>query len=40
MKLISLLAALVVLSSCGADGPPEPPGMAISGDVRFGVTNR
>ena len=42
----ALLAALIALAACGADGPPVPPakakpagdGVTISGDARFGVT--
>ena len=48
MKPLALLAALVTLAACGADGEPERPGPAtdtargtgvsISGEARFGVT--
>jgi predicted small lipoprotein YifL len=40
MKLFSLFTTLFLLAACGADGPPEPPGMNVSGEVQFGVTGR
>jgi predicted small lipoprotein YifL len=40
MKLFSLFTALFLLSACGADGPPEPPGVNVSAEVQLGVTSR
>lgn len=38
-----LAAALLTLSACGADGPPEPPtrsGLQITGEAQVGVVSR
>lgn len=35
-----LLLACLVLTACGADGPPEPPtrtGLSVSGEAQIGV---
>ena len=39
MKFLPLLALL--LTACGADGPPTPPkgGVTISGDARVGISS-
>ena len=36
MSRFSLLA-LLFLAACGADGAPEKPGAAVSGDAQIGV---
>lgn len=32
-----LLIACLALAACGADGPPEKPGIALSGEAKIGV---
>ncbi|MES2665331.1 MAG: hypothetical protein V4712_04475 [Pseudomonadota bacterium] len=44
MTRLILLAALLALAACGADGPPlrpgtNTPGLTLSGDARFGVSS-
>ncbi len=39
----TLLAALLALAACGADGPPEPPtraGLQITGQTHIGVASK
>jgi uncharacterized lipoprotein YajG len=43
MHRLGLLACLVLLAACGADGEPQPPvkpGVTISGDAQIGVVSR
>lgn len=48
MKAIVFLTALLALTACGIDGPPQPPqqqqqvkpGLSVSGEARMGVTGR
>lgn len=35
-----LILALLTLAACGADGPPEPPGVTMSGDAQFGIVTK
>ena len=35
-----LILTLFMLAACGADGAPTPPGVAVTGEVAVGVTNR
>jgi hypothetical protein len=42
MKPMILIACLLVLAACGADGDPQPPtasGLTISGDARIGIVS-
>lgn len=32
-----LLLACLTLAGCGADGPPEKPGITLSGEAKIGV---
>ena len=32
-----LLAVLLALTACGADGPPRPKGVTVTGEARIGV---
>jgi hypothetical protein len=39
MKKLAILASLLALSACGADGSPTPPaGVTLSGEASIGVT--
>jgi len=38
MRFVFALAALAMLTACGADGEPTAPGLNLSGDGRVGVT--
>ncbi len=48
MRLPIALVALLALTACGVDGPPQPPaakpasksGFSISGDARVGVVGK
>lgn len=39
MKYIALMLVLT-LAACGADGPPERPGVAVQGQADIGVVYR
>ena len=39
MRILSLLA-LLTLAACGADGAPETPGLALSGEVSAGMVSK
>lgn len=39
MKFAPLIA-LLLLASCGADGQPMKPGVAVSGEARVGVVSQ
>jgi len=40
MMRISLFLGLLLLAACGADGPPETPGMAVTGKAYIGVVGK
>ena len=44
LLLVLIKGLLLMLSGCGAEAPPEqpapPPGLNVSGEVRFGVSGR
>jgi predicted small lipoprotein YifL len=35
-----LILALLSLAACGADGPPETPGVSMSGQTLMGIQTR
>lgn len=35
-----ILLILVFLSACGADGPPQKPGLTVSGEARIGIVSQ
>jgi hypothetical protein len=36
MRSLALIAVLI-LSACGADGPPQRPGVSVGGEVQIGM---
>ncbi len=35
-----LILICLLLSACGADGPPEKPGITLSGEARLGIVSK